>query len=241
MFHVNIDGVLHPSDNLPPTSTNTETIKRRKRRKRSKMNENKYVGTDCFHFPLAPLTVPFPVVKHDMFPEDAYYNAPKKSKSEGKTPMRYNDNTAIASVTVQKSDAAVQREYFLKRLDNARWPKSSSLEKLFNIHAPQNPASFLQLIDMIKNDKFKINKKAQKKMDELKEEGMEYEWFYGPMYGFEWDMPAKADMKGYDTAIEKMEKQMNIARDTIMSGDAAAMAKAVADFEAWTPTVETAH
>lgn len=182
--------------------------------------------------PLAPRAkaVPFPVTK----------TIPGCKKQEGNKPMRYNDNYASASATLTapKSDAAVQREYFTKRLDSAGMEQSDKMSKTFNLSARLGPKNFAELIDMIKNDKFKINKKAQNKLDELTADGNPDAWYYDATYGIDWDGP-KADYKGYEAALVDLEKQLTSARDTIMSGDAAAMKAAVEAFEAWTPTATT--
>jgi len=159
-------------------------------------------------------------------------------KQEGKTPMRYNENNATAIVSTAKTDAAVQRDYFIGRLENARYPQCSKLEKLFNLHVDNTPKTFADAIAAIKAGDYTIDKNIQKRYDEFKDEGKLDNWYWGYQYGIVWNGP-KPDYKGYEAALYDLEAQMNTARDTIMSGDAAAMKAAVETFEAWTPTVAT--
>lgn len=157
-------------------------------------------------------------------------------KEEGKTPMRYNDNYASASVNTVavKSDAASQREYFSDRLQSAFYPKQKELEKLFNLYVDNTPPNYKQLIDAIKNDKFKVDPKAVKQLELINEDdGAEY--FWGPLHGIIFDGPQR-DPKGFSLAYEEMKKQKTVAQDTIVAGDAAAGLKALQDFEAWLPT-----
>lgn len=173
------------------------------------------------------------------------YQSGCKIKEEGKTLMRYNDNYASASVqtVTPKSDAQVGREYLLNRLEAASYPKRSSFEKMFNLYVSNEPKNFQEVIDRIKNDKFKINKKVQKKLDALKADADEtgaddFPWYHGWSYGIEWDGP-KADFAGYEQALSDCDAEQTKARDIIMTSDNAAGLKALQDFEAWTPTVAT--
>ena len=156
-----------------------------------------------------------------------------KIKKEGKTPMRYNDNYAHASVTAPKSDAAVQREYLLERLDSAYYPKVSSFETLFNLYVDNSPKTYKQLIDAIKNGKYTIDPKVEKRLAAAEEENGARYW-HSMIQGIIWDGP-QPDQKGYEKALEDLRLESTKARDIIMTGDAAAGLAALQAFEAWTP------
>jgi hypothetical protein len=155
---------------------------------------------------------------------------------EGKTPMRYNETNAYASVSAPKSDISTQREYLLNRLENAFYSKDSELEKFFNLHIDNSPKNFQELIDAIKGGKYTIDKKAQQALDNAKED--DEQWYSGPLYGFVWE-GLQADYDGYHAARDAKKKQKTVATDVIMTGDAAAGLAALQAFEAWMPTVET--
>lgn len=164
---------------------------------------------------------------------DMMYSDPKKQ--EGTTPMRaYNDAYASASVTTTKSDTSTQRDYLLSRLERAWDPKETELIKLFNLNVDNKPTTFKELVAAIKDGKFKVDPKIEKKLDAV--EADEYEWFYGPLYGIIFDGP-EPDFDGYRASIAEVRKQQIAAYDTIMTADAADGLKALQAFEAWTPQV----
>lgn len=258
MFYVNIDGVNHPSDNLPPNSNNNKTIERRERRKRSKRmstwtsftgepmeytvqpkDHNKSLsGTN---FCLAPLPKQPPAPQAKAVPRtsiqewvDMYV-----PKQEGKTPMRNTFSGAYASVDVTplKSDTETTRDYLLNRLEIATYPKRNELHKLFNIGVDNSPKTYKELIDIIKNDKYTIDAKIAKRLDAEEEQEIE-DIYWGSTYGIIWPGPVE-DLKGYRAAMTEMDKQATAARDVIMT-DASAALKALQAFEAWLPSV-TVH
>lgn len=231
MFYVNIDGVFHPSDNLPPNSNNKATIDRRERRKRSKMGSFSLNGLVCKTntFVDCPKAQPY-VATGICIPKTACV------KEEGKTPMRYNDNYASASaiVSTAKSDMATSRDYFLNRLAAAEYPKDAELVKMFNLNVDNSPKNYKQLIDAIKGGKYTINKQVEKAFEASEEDGKDIYW--GATHGIIWDGP-QADYEGYEKASEEKSKQETIARDAIMAAATAGdMKAAVEAFEAWMPT-----
>jgi hypothetical protein len=246
MSYVNIDGIDYPSDNLPPNSNNKATIERRERRKRSKNMASWTSSTgehmtytvqpkDCnkslseTNFCLAPLPKAVPAC---VFTQQYY-------KEEGKTPMRYNDNYASANAYVAspQSDVATQRDFLLKELDLADYPKQKELQKLFNLNVDNTPKTYKEVIDIIKAGTYTIDPKIAKKVDafDLSDNGNDLDdYHYGPMYGIVWPGPV-SDWDGYHTAEKEKSKQYSAAKRIIMTGDAAAGLKALQDFEAWLP------
>lgn len=159
------------------------------------------------------------------------------SKQEGKTPMRYNDNYASASASVQapQSDIAIQRDYLLSRLAKAKYPKEVELEKTFNLYVDNTPTNYQELIAAIKGGTYTIDPKIAAK---FAADPDDYR-YSGSMYGIVWDGP-QPDRKGYDAALAALALQQVAARDTIMVSEVAAGLAALQAFEAWLPTTATA-
>lgn len=159
------------------------------------------------------------------------------TKEEGK-PMRYNDNyaSATANVSTPKSDTATSRDYFLKRLEGAMYPKREGFMDLFNLNIDNQPKNYKDLIAAIKDGKYTIDKKVEKRFEASDEDNG---WYFGSLHGIIWDGP-KQDYEGYRKALEELKKQDTAARDAIMAAATAGDMKAAVDaFEAWTPTVAT--
>lgn len=195
-------------------------------------------GCDFFQpFELAPLPEAVPCVQTQAYEDLEKYICPKQ---EGKTPMRnYNDAYASANITSPRSDTAVQRDYLLGRLNQAEYPKQHSFMKLFNLHVDNAPKTYKELVDAIKNDKFSLDAKIVKKVDNFSDEDNPEGYNpYGPFFGIVWDGP-KPDPEGYAVASKDLTKQFTAAKDTIMTSDATTGLKALQDFEAWLPEVGT--
>ena len=137
-----------------------------------------------------------------------------------------------------ETDTQVQRRYFFDRLMNAGYVKLDELAKMFHLYDSTKPTSYKELIDWIKNDKFTLDTKVTAKIDV----DIENNNFYcSPFDGIVWNGRGFInDFDGYAAAKAGMDKARTSAKDTIMSAATGAdMAKAVADFEAWTPTPAT--
>lgn len=194
---------------------------------------NKLV-TGGLHLKFAPLPKAVPCV------EVPFGSLPGEYiKKEGKTPMRYNETNAYASVSAPKSDIAIQRDFLLSQLADAWYPKDRELENFFNLHVDNTPKTYKEMIDAIKNDKFKIDPKAKKIIEaEADDEDEELPCgYWGPMYGIIWDGPV-ADREGYHKARDEARKQKTAAERIIMTSDGAAGLAALQAFEAWLPTSE---
>lgn len=159
-------------------------------------------------------------------------------KEEGNNPMRnYNDTYAVAAISNPKSDEAIQREYLIGRLESASYPKREKLTDLFNLYVNNAPKSYKELIDAIKNDKFKLDAKRTARIDQRLEDLDDDEPYYGGIDAYDgilWDGP-QPDTKGYGAATVEMQKQYTASKDAIMTGDAAAGLAALQAFEAWLP------
>lgn len=155
--------------------------------------------------------------------------------------MRYNENSACANATVQSqpSDTAVTRDYLLKRLASADYPKDCELRKFFNLYVNNTPKTYKEMIDIIKAGTYTIDPKIAKKIEALgdgDEEG--FCDHYGPMYGIVWPGP-QADFKGLEAAVKEKTKQYTAAKDIIMTSGPSFGLIALQNFEAWLPTPAT--
>jgi len=178
--------------------------------------------------PLGVATASDWIVKYD------YWMAELKAKQEGKTPMRYNDNYACASVTTAKSDAATQRDYLIGRLESAVRNKRIELDKFFNRFVDNTPKTYKELIDAIKNDKFTLDTKVTARVDAIHEDD-DFGYCGGnPFYGIVWSGPV-FDEKAWQAGKEAAGKQETAAKDIIMTGTAADGLAALQAFEAWLP------
>ncbi len=169
-------------------------------------------------------------------------------KEEGNNPMatKYNDYSANAAIVSAPSDTAVTRDYLLSRLTNigtSRYStKGAELREMFRIGTDPAPKTYKQLIDAIKNDKFKLDEKRIKRAeldaeddDEDREEYSFDRGFYGPMDGIIWDGP-KPDEKGYEKAIKELNQAYLDTKDAIMVKDAEAGLEALKAYENWKPS-----
>lgn len=182
-----------------------------------------------------------------------------KQQEQGNNPMYANKTTAsynapfaVAGATIinAKSDETGQREYLLEELTQATcWhdPMNAKLRKMFNMDARTVPLSSAELIDAIKNGKYKVD---QKKVDRntafFADDGDDgdYEDRYDDMdnyigqmyYGITFtDLPV-ADHKGYDEARKEYETFKRNVKRTIIVGTPAEGLAALISLETWTPS-----
>jgi hypothetical protein len=182
-------------------------------------------------FQFAPLPKAVPAVS---LIDDWYTEEPVKK--EGKTPMRYNETNAYASVSAPKSDIAIQRDFLLSQLADAWYPKERELEKFFNLYVDNTPKTYKEMIEAIKNGKYTIDPKAAKQIEADEDDEDDFRC-WGPLFGIVWDGP-QPDREGYTKARAEACKQKIAAERTIMTADGTAGLAALQAFEAWLPTSE---
>jgi len=158
--------------------------------------------------------------------------------------MRYNDNYATANATVQSqpTDTAVTRDYLLKRLASADYPKDVELLKFFNLYVDNTPKTYKDMIAIIQAGTYTIDPKiaarvAANEADADDED--ECAFPFGPFHGIIWPGPV-ADRKGFESALVEKEKQYRAAKDAVMVSDAATGLAAIQAFEAWMPVTPVA-
>jgi len=161
------------------------------------------------------------------------------TQQEGKTPMRYNDNyaSASASVQAQPSDTAVQRDFLLSELAKADYPKDKELRSLFNLYVDNTPKTYKDMIAIIQAGTYTIDPKIAKQIESGLEKDEDF-CYGGPMHGIIWPGPV-SDYDGFNVASVEKTKQFAAAKRIIMTDDAKAGLAAIQAFEAWLPTPAT--
>lgn len=131
-----------------------------------------------------------------------------------------------------------QIDYLSRRVDDVYRELKSPLAEKFNIYKDNAPRTYKELIDAIKNDKFKLNEKRIKAMEARAEDDEDDCWdcpyYCGPFDGIIWDGP-QPDQKGYEVALDSLQKARIRALDIIKTSPPADGLKALQEFQKWTP------
>lgn len=130
-----------------------------------------------------------------------------------------------------------QIDYLSCRVDDVYRELRSPLAEKFNLYKDNAPRTYKELIDAIKNDKFKLNEKHIKTMEARAEHDEDDGWdcpYCSPFDGIIWDGP-QPDVEGYEAALDSLQKARIRALDIIKTSPAADGLKALQEFEKWTP------
>lgn len=135
-----------------------------------------------------------------------------------------------------------QIDYLLRRIDNVYYELWKSLPEKFNLHRDNTPKNYKELIDAIKNDKFKLDGKRIKHFINEEEDEDEFDGISpcGPFDGIIWDGP-QPDHKGYDAARKSLGDAKTRALDIVKTSPAADGLKALQEFQKWTPEGTSAN
>lgn len=122
------------------------------------------------------------------------------------------------------------RNYLLHRVEDIYYGLNNKLPAQFNLYVSNQPKTYKELIDAIKNDKFKLDEKriARAEYDE------DYFDFCGPFDGIIWDGP-QPDVKGHGKAKKALKDAYNAAKDAVMIGTAAEGGEALKALQEWKP------
>lgn len=150
-----------------------------------------------------------------------------------KTPCKAYKKEEENSMAYEKTDTAVQRDYFTRRLTDAYYDKEQQLIELFRIRENSKPRNYKELIDYIKNGKYELDEKRTKCIDAAIEEH-DGDAYFNVFDGIKFNGRPGPDHEGYNAAEKEMYKRQTAAKDAIMTNPADG-AKAVAEFEAWLP------
>lgn len=126
-----------------------------------------------------------------------------------------------------------QIDYLSRRVDEVYRDLRSPLTEKFNLYKDNAPRTYKELIDAIKNDKFKLNEKRIKLFDTEDDDGGLF-FPFGPFDGIIWDGP-QPDKKGFAAALDSLHKARIRALDIIKTSPAADGLKALQEFDKWTP------
>lgn len=154
---------------------------------------------------------------------------PKEKKKE--KIMGYTTAVAVAAAP-QKSEDQIKIDYLLSRARSVKYEREDNLAKIFNLYVDNTPKTFKDLIDAIKNDKFKLDEERTKK---ILERNGKYGYYYSPLDGIIFDGPQK-DQEGYDVASKELAKKYTELKDTIQIKSADEALDALRAFEAWLPS-----
>lgn len=139
------------------------------------------------------------------------------------------------------------RDYLLRRLERLFCSKQEDLRKKFDLYHSPFPKSPDQLVQMIKDGKFKIAKRHTDAQiianaedngmefadDAAKQEYLKDHFTYRSIYDYiEFDDGVKVDRKGYDEAEKVLRGEYAKARDAIVVLDAEKGLAALQAFEA---------
>lgn len=110
--------------------------------------------------------------------------------------------------------------------------RSFNFTEMFNIYVNNSPKTYKELIDAIKNDKFKLDEKRTKRIDECVED----EDFWGSSFdGIIWDGP-QPDQDGYYQAQKELKAAFIATKDAINVLPPAEGLKALQEFEKFEPS-----
>lgn len=154
--------------------------------------------------------------------------------------------TAQASAVIQtKSDAQLQREYLLDRLNESvgyYGSTESAFRKkardFFHMDTDNRPKTAQALIDAITGGKYKLDETKLKLIErfggEYDPETDEYVPDNDPFWAITFDGPVR-DRKGYEQALTDFSAEVTKTRDTIMIADPTKGLAALQSLETWTP------
>lgn len=193
----------------------------------------KYTGNNSWSVTI-PVYKPIPL--DNSVPKACKKRCGSIEKEEGKNPMAYNSYSAPTAVAaISAIDPTVeQRAYLRDRAKVLRYSKRDELPGMFNLYVNNAPKTYKELIETIKNGKFKLDEKKTKLIDEAIEDGDRW-YVNGPFDGIIWDGP-QPDHDGYSAANEALESQFTKVVDAINILDPKDGLAALQAFEAWVPT-----
>lgn len=146
-------------------------------------------------------------------------NCSPEKTVEKETAMTYEQNT---------------RDYLLRRLEGVGYELERKLPDQFNLYNNNIPKTYKELIDAIKNDKFKLNKRRMEQLEDLYDDEAVEAYVCGPFDGIIWDGP-QPDSKGYDAACKALSAAKTATKDIIMTSDPKDAVEALKALEAWVP------
>ncbi len=153
--------------------------------------------------------------------------------------MAYAAQVKIDVDAAAKSADADKVRHLKDRVHQTYWSKYGDLERTFKLYVDNTPKTFEELIAKIKEGKYTVDSKIQKKFEAKKAdfEGDNFGdfWYHGPLYGLVWDGP-QPDRKGFDAASEALAKARDRVIDDVEILSPVDGLAAFRAFEAWTPT-----
>ncbi len=123
-----------------------------------------------------------------------------------------------------------ERDYLVRRIREIHNEITNRLYSQFRMSNSDSPQTYKELIDAITNKQYSLDEKMTARVDAGEAN------YYGPFYGFVWNMPDAPDSKGYEAAHKAARKAYQDALDIIQTSDAAAGLAAMKAYADWTYT-----
>jgi hypothetical protein len=118
------------------------------------------------------------------------------------------------------NNEANQRNYLTSRLNTIKTTKYSDLERKFGLRGDRDPSTPEELINRIKEGKYKVDEKNMKRSA------------YSPVTLFTWKDPSvKEDHEGFEKARKRLDELYTQAYDNVIVDDVKSALTAVQKFE----------
>ena len=177
------------------------------------------------------------VVSNGSSTETIYYS-PGHTILNGWSDLLQTTTDCSSEKTVEKETAMTYeqntRDYLVRRLEAVGYELERKLPDQFNLYVNNTPKTYKELIDAIKNDKFKLNKRIAERLEDIDDGEDVEDYLCGPFDGIIWDGP-QPDRKGYDVAYKSLCAAKTAANDIIMTSDPKDAVEALKALEAWVP------
>ena len=177
------------------------------------------------------------VVSNGSSTETIYYS-PGHTILNGWSDLLQTTTDCSSEKTVEKETAMTYeqntRDYLLRRLEAVGYELERKLPDQFNLYVNNTPKTYKELIDAIKNDKFKLNKHIAERLEDIDDGEDDEDYLCGPFDGIIWDGP-QPDRKGRDAAYKSLCAAKTAAKDIIMTSDPKDAVEALKALEAWVP------
>lgn len=187
--------------------------------------------------PLDCCTTPIPVVNRSWEIVDYIQPTPVfKKKPQESVMNRYEAHStgayANAQVAAAKTDTTIQREHLLERLNGARYDKQGEeLRRAFGLEDDEAPKTIKERKERFAAGKYIIQWKADE--DDYDEDEEIGSYYTGGK--LRWRDPAvKEDRKGFNLAVDKIEKDVKHTKDIIVIKSPDDGLKALEKFESST-------
>lgn len=211
---------------------NWDTIKELPKKEDMKINKPVTFGVGSVYVNTGSTTQSNLYLIDDITVEAKCVPQPVPCCAPSKLPWKKGIATPINKEEEDSMTTNNERTYLNNRSNDVFYAHRDTIADKFRINNSDQPKTYKELIDAIKNDKYTIDEKMAKRVDVAAEDGGYIPW--GNTCGIKFNLPTAPDWDGHSKAAAELEKARTVAKDIINTQDAAAGLKALQDFEAWT-------